>query len=192
MLNHHLEEISTTLWNESFANIDPNGTLEDIATISNGKRPPVKYPVQTPDSEIPILGASSIMGYTDSVLYQEKILVTGRVGTHGVIQRYSERSWPSDNTLILKSNAYEYTYQVLRNIDFTSMNRGSTQPLITQTDLKKIPIYVPTKKELSTFEADAGELMRGYEANIYENKRLAELRNTLLPKLMSDEISISV
>lgn len=190
-INHHLEQIATAIWQESFSNIEPNGVLGDIATISSGKRPPVKVAQQTADNQIPILGASSIMGYTNSVQYQEKILVTGRVGTHGVIQRYSKKSWPSDNALVLKSNYYEYTYQVLKSIDFSSMNRGSTQPLVTQTDLKNVPIYIPAANEIATFEVNAGTLMERYEANIYENARLAELRDTLLPRLVSGELSVT-
>lgn len=183
--------MATAIWQDSFSNNEPNGVLGDIATISSGKRPPVKVAEQTADSQIPILGASTIMGYTNSVLYQEKILVTGRVGTHGIIQRYSKKSWPSDNALVLKSNYYEYTYQILKSIDFSSMNRGSTQPLITQTDLKNVPIYIPIEKEITTFEANVGSFMERYEANISENAELAELRDTLLPKLMSGEISVT-
>ena len=117
-INHHLEEMGTTIWQEKFSDKIPNGTLGDIAIVSSGKRPPVKTTVQTDEEKIPILGASSVMGYTNQALYHQKILVTGRVGTHGIIQRYQRSCWPSDNTLVLQSNSYEFVYQILKNIDF--------------------------------------------------------------------------
>ncbi|WP_117275513.1 restriction endonuclease subunit S [Streptococcus intermedius] len=190
-INHHLEQIGTTIWQEKFSNKIPNGTLGDIAIISSGKRPPVKTTVQTDEEKIPILGASSVMGYTNQALYHQKILVTGRVGTHGIIQRYQRSCWPSDNTLVLQSNSYEFVYQILKNIDFTVMNRGSTQPLITQTDLKKSNIYIPTTNELSDFEIIVGTLMKQHEQNNIENDILSTLRDTLLPKLLFGKISVN-
>ena len=190
-INHHLEEMGTTIWQEKFSDKIPNGTLGDIAIVSSGKRPPVKTTVQTDEEKIPILGASSVMGYTNQALYHQKILVTGRVGTHGIIQRYQRSCWPSDNTLVLQSNSYEFVYQILKNIDFTVMNRGSTQPLITQTDLKKSNIYIPTTNELSDFEIIVGTLMKQHEQNNIENDILSTLRDTLLPKLLFGKISVN-
>lgn len=190
-INHHLEQMAQAIFKEKFGSQAPNGVLGEIAAVSSGKRPPIKVSDQTAIENIPILGAASIMGYTNDTLYSEKILVTGRVGTHGVIQRYSRPCWPSDNALVLKSNDYELVYQILKNIDFSSMNRGSTQPLITQTDLKNVPIYIPTQIELAEFEDTVGTIMQQYESNFVENEALVQLRDSLLPKLMSGEISVT-
>lgn len=151
----------------------------------------MKQNEKSEDVKIPLIGAASIMGYTNAKLYDSKILVTGRVGTHGVVQRYNEDCWPSDNTLVITTNRYEFVNQILRNIDYQSMNRGSTQPLITQGDLKKTEIVLPTSDILDEFEALAGGLMAQYEHNEKESKRLAELRDLLLPKLISGELDVS-
>lgn len=190
-INHHLEQMATSIWQEHFDDSEINGTLGDIATISSGKRPPIKSSEITGHMVIPILGANSIMGYTNQNLYDEKILVTGRVGTHGVIQRYNRPCWVSDNALVLKSDFYELAYQILKTIDFVNMNRGSTQPLITQSDLKKVPIHIPTKAELFDFEDTVGSFMNRYEANILENESLTKIHDALLPKLMSGKLSVS-
>lgn len=163
------------------------GKLADIADITSGKRPLVKQNSESREYSIPLVGASCIMGYTNQALYKDKILVTGRVGTHGIIQRFDDACWPSDNTLVILSRYYEYTYQLLRAINYTAMNRGSTQPLITQTDLKSLEITIPTIDTLIKFEQISGQLMKLYEYNKLENSRLVQLRDTLLPKLMSGE-----
>jgi len=131
------------------------------------------------------------MGYTTEANHTDKILVTGRVGTHGVIQRFNSPCWTSDNTLVITSDLYEYTFQILQRIDYHAMNRGSTQPLITQGDMNKVPILIPDKEILSNFEVLVGQLMEQYEANLLENDKLAELRDALLPKLMSGELDVS-
>ena len=166
------------------------GKLSDIAEISSGKRPPMKQTDITNEVQIPLVGAASIMGYTNRTLYNEPILITGRVGTHGIIQRFRTECWPSDNTLVVKAESYEYVYQLMRNIDYGNMNRGSTQPLITQSDLGKIECIIPDTGTLFKFEKIIGSVFEKHFANCRENQTLANLRDTLLPKLMSGELDV--
>ena len=165
--------------------------LSTIADIASGKRPPVKSDTCNEKTPISIVGAASVMGFTSEANHTDKILVTGRVGTHGVIQRFNTPCWTSDNTLVITSPYYEFTNQILHRIDYASMNRGSTQPLITQGDMKKVAVLVPDEDTLAKFEEFAGSLMAKWEANNNENVKLASLRDTLLPKLMSGELDVS-
>lgn len=166
------------------------GTLAGIADITSGKRPPVKSAEKTDNAIIPIVGAASVMGYTTEANHTDKILVTGRVGTHGVVQRFNSPCWASDNTLVITSAFYEYTFQILQRIDYRTMNRGSTQPLITQGDMNKVPILIPDNETLLKFETLVGQLMKQYQVNLLENDKLAELRDALLPRLMSGELDV--
>ena len=165
--------------------------LSSIANIASGKRPPVKSDIFNQETPISIVGAASVMGFTSEANHTDKILVTGRVGTHGVIQRFNTPCWTSDNTLVITSPYYEFTNQILHRIDYSSMNRGSTQPLITQGDMKNVVVLVPDEDTLAKFEEFAGSLMAKWEANNNENVKLASLRDTLLPKLMSGELDVS-
>ena len=200
-INKNLEQQVSALYQSWFEDFDPtngicpdnwsNQTLSTIADISSGKRPPEKSEVYSKETPIPIVGAASVMGFTSEANHTDKILVTGRVGTHGVIQRFNIPCWTSDNTLVITSAFYEFTNQILRRIDYSSMNRGSTQPLITQGDIKKVIVLVPDEETIAKFEVLAGSLMAQWEANNNETVKLASLRDTLLPKLMSGELDVS-
>ena len=200
-INNNLEQQVYAVyqaWFEDFNRFDgicpqtwKKGILANIASITSGKRPPMKSIDKTEEAIIPLVGAASVMGYTSEANHVDRILVTGRVGTHGAIQRFNIPCWTSDNTLVITSDLYEYTYQILQRIDYHSMNRGSTQPLITQGDMNKTAILLPDKEILNEFESLAGQLMAQVEANIQENSKLAELRDTLLPKLISGELDVS-
>ena len=200
-INENLEQQVSALYQSWFEDFEPsNGIcpehwsyqeLSTIANIVSGKRPPIKSEVCNQDTSIPIVGAASIMGFTSQSNHTDKILVTGRVGTHGVVQRFNVPCWTSDNTLVITSPFYEFTNQILCRIDYSSMNRGSTQPLITQGDMKKVIVLIPDEKTLAKFEEFAGSLMAKWEANNHENIQLALLRDSLLPKLMSGEIDVS-
>lgn len=167
------------------------GKLGDVAEIVSGKRPLTRANEKDSENQYPLLGASCIMGFTSEFMYDEPILVTGRVGTHGIIQRSCEKCWPSDNTLVLKTEYYEFVYQQLLNIDYSLMNRGSTQPLITQSDLKGVSVIMPNEKILREYEERASVLMSMWLEKRIESHALAELRDALLPKLMSGELDVS-
>lgn len=174
IINHRIENITSindilveqvaTLYMKLIKDKEPNGILSDIATVCSGKRP---SDIETGD--IPLVGASAVMAYINDFNFDEPILVIGRVGTHGIVQRFSSKCWASDNTLVITSVYYEYVYQFLRKVDYTLLNRGSTQPLITQTDLNNLPIYIPDRKELENFESITNEIMVYYSL---QNKEL--------------------
>ena len=126
--------------------------LSYIASVESGKRPLHKSAALDGSFNIPIIGASSIMGYTNDYLFNEPILVIGRVGTLGVVQSIFGKSYPSDNALIIRSKYYTFCYCALNELDYNSLNKGSTQPLITQTDIKNIQIPLIPQSELQQFE----------------------------------------
>ena len=200
-INNNLEQQVSVLYHSWFEDFEiTNGICPDnwkyqerssIADITSGKRPPIKSDICNQETPVAIVGAASVMGFTSEANHKDKILVTGRVGTHGIIQRFSTPCWTSDNTLVITSPFYEFANQILHRIDYSSMNRGSTQPLITQGDMKKVVVLVPDEETLAKFEALAGSLMAQWEANNNENVKLASLRDTLLPKLMSGELDVS-
>lgn len=97
-INDNLEAQTNTLFRDLVKSKETNSVFFVIATVESGKRPN-----STAFGLYPLVGAGGIMNYIDKYNYEEKILVTGRVGTHGVIQRMNEKCWASDNTLVIKS-----------------------------------------------------------------------------------------
>ncbi|MDE6427114.1 MAG: restriction endonuclease subunit S [Ruminococcus sp.] len=194
-INKNLEEQAQAIFKswfvdfEPFGGVMPNnwhmGILSEIAEIQSGKKPLLKQSEKTETANIEIVGATSVMGFTNNYNHNEKILVIGRVGTHGVVQRFNYPCWASDNTLVIKANYYEYVYQLLKQIDYSILNRGSTQPLITQGDMNKISILIPDSKILIKYENIITTLMNKYENNRIENQRLSALRDTLIPELIN-------
>ncbi|HCZ9867696.1 TPA: restriction endonuclease subunit S [Staphylococcus aureus] len=165
--------------------------LGNYIKIKSGKRPKNKVDKKDIENVVPIIGASKIMGYTNDYLYNEKIIIIGRVGTHGVIQRFSTRTWPSDNTFVIISDFESIIYQVLKSIDYISLNRGSTQPLLSQKDIKNTKVAMPTNETLlSTYQKENNHILKMMDQKNIENQKLTQLRDTLLPKLMSGEIEI--
>ena len=169
------------------------GSISNIAEVSSGERPEVRQNLGTADCSIPLYGGVGQIGFVPVPLYKEPILLTGRVGTLGQIHRIVYASWPSDNTLVFRpynKNMFEYFYFNLKSIDFDSLNRGSTQPLVTQSDLKKQGIVIPPDDVLQYYHNIAHALFLHIDANDEQSRTLAVIRDALLPKLLSGEIRV--
>lgn len=209
-INNHLEEQLGLIFNEWFVKCTPFNKEELIKTewgiipkswknvefgklikITSGDRPNEKSEDKTFDFNIPLFGASKIMGYTKEASYNEDILIIGRVGTHGIVQRVNYPCFPSDNTFVIKSDYYGFTYQILKRIDYDSLNTGSTQPLITQKSLKTVNVVLPDEQILTKFEKISKLYFDEIQLNNNEINNLIKLRDVLLPKLMSGEIDVS-
>lgn len=209
-INKNLEEQLSLLFNDWFVNCTPFKNEEliksewgvvpeswndiefgELIEITSGNRPDEKSEDKTSEFNIPLFGASKIMGYTKEYSYNEDILIIGRVGTHGVVQRVNYPCFPSDNTFVIKSDYYGFVYQLLKRIDYDSLNTGSTQPLITQKSLKTVNAVLPDEKILSKFEMISKTIFDKIQLNNDEISKLTKLRDTLLHKLMSGEIDVS-
>ena len=194
-INQTLEGIAHALFKYMFIeNPDRIGwektTLSSFAYITSGKRPEDRKNVQNKEYSIPLYGGGGIMGYTNKPLLNEPILLTGRVGTLGLVFRISTPCWASDNTLVLrpkKTEDYEFLYFQLLHTDILNLNRGSTQPLLTQTDLQKTIVKNPSKGLISIFHHNVSSIFDLLESNNKESKNLQLLRDILLPRLMRGE-----
>lgn len=174
-INDNLEAQVETLYNNIVSGKQPNSVLSAIATVETGKRP-----ISTNNGAIPLVGAGGIMGGIDCFNYNSPILTMGRVGTHGIIQRFEDKCWVSDNAFVINTKHYEYVYQFLKKVDYTILNRGSTQPLITQTDIKQLDIYLPSDNELDGFNHFSNAIMAGFSKNNQEILKLVELQASII------------
>lgn len=187
-----LEESAQAIYKKMFVdNIDtedlPNGwhigTFDDIAHISSGKS--LNDKEDTPNKEYiyPVAGASGIIGYAKEYNYDKPFLTTGRVGTIGVANKYKCKTWAADNVLVIQSEYYELSYQILKSIHFEDITKGGVQSLITQTDLKKVPVLLAPREYLIAFESKAIIIDKAIEDVMGEIKTLGEMRFLLLEKM---------
>ena len=169
------------------------GRLGDLALVTSGKRPNKVYPEPQPYASIPLWGGNGPMGYVTEPLYSTPILLTGRVGTLGSVFRIATPCWPSDNTLVVIARekiAIEFLYFQMKRFDYDALNRGSTQPLLTQTDLNGQQVPLPSNRLLSEFHKHVSTYFAKLDESMNESRTLAALRDVLLPKLIRGEIRV--
>jgi len=198
-INKTLEETASAIFKEWFGKKTNNEELivknliKDITFVKTGNRPGKLDKKKENKYAIQVYGAKEIMGYTNKSLYDQPIIITGRVGTIGEVTIINESSWPSDNALILIPKDYNYLYFIYflaKRINYLSLNRGSSKPLIAQSDIENYPIDLPDEKKIKEFNIIVSKLFLLKNNKEKENQKLAAFRDLLLPKLMKGEIRV--
>ena len=91
-----------------------------------------------------------------------------------------------------KPEINEYLYCYLKDFNYQTM--GSTSSIamaVNSKIIKAMPFVIPTDAELVSFHSATAPMFEMIKTRQRENTRLAELRDSLLPKLMSGEIDVS-
>ena len=168
-------------------------TLGEVAEVSNGIRPGLRFPTANAEADVPLWGGNGPIAFVPEPLMSVPLLLTGRVGTLGSVFRITTPCWPSDNTLTViakSSHFFNCLFFQMQRIDFASLNRGSTQPLLTQSDLKAQLLLVSTDRVLSYFHRITNDQFDKIIAIKEESRTLATQRDVLLPKLVSGEMRV--
>ena len=86
-----------------------------------------------------------------------------------------------------------YIYYLLKQLlpTIEGMASGSTFKEISGSAMKTVPTVIPDDATLKRFDDFCQPIMLQIQKNEMESKRLAELRDSLLPKLMSGELDVT-
>jgi len=94
-----------------------------------------------------------------------------------------------------KSTSYAYIYLLTNSFDFLkdlrSRANSGVQVNLSSSEIKASPIWIATDEVNKEFNALTEPLLSMIMTNDTENQRLADLRDTLLPRLMSGELDVS-
>ena len=171
------------------------GRIGDIADISSGTHQPERSEQKSSEYCTPLVGGAGIIAWTIESLFDEPIIVIGRVGTLGIVEKYTSPVWPSDNTLIFKTHqnsSFHFLLYQLRLQDFGAYNRGSTQPLLAQSDMRKLKLIIPNEDVLMAFEKKIRLMALLSDLIEEQSEILTKTRDTLLPRLISGELEVPI
>jgi len=166
--------------------------IKEICKVTSGKRPLTVSSQKSSNNSIPIYGGAGIMGYTNEALFKGPILVTGRVGTLGLLHKSTSPCWPSDNTLVIiprKEEDLGFIYYALKMkmSNILALNRGTSNPLVTQRDIEELEIYEPElQQEKAKISEILGSLEDKIELNYEMNKTLEAIAQAIFKNWFVD------
>ena len=210
-VNENLLQQAQALYKDRFIDMNPfngtmpmdwhQGTVSEIIELHDSKRIPLSSRERADLAKVyPYYGATSIMDYVDRYLFDGIYLLLGEDGTVAdskgfpILQYVYGRFWVNNHAHIITGKngfSVELLYLLFSLTSVQSIITGAVQPKISQANLNKVPVAIPSKKELQTLDATIQPIFAQIRNLRDENEKLAATRDTLLPKLMSGELDVS-
>lgn len=171
------------------------GKISQYLNIVYGKNLPTKNLLI---EGYPVFGANGKIGYYDKYSYElPQVLVSCRGEASGTVNFSEEKSFITNNSLILERKedikiSFSYLKYFSLQTDYKIYVTGSAQPQITIESLNEAEFVLPPTDKIAKFDifADVIEIKR--KNNYSQIKQLQALRDTLLPKLMSGQVTCSI
>lgn len=177
------------------------GVVSEIIELHDSKRVPLSSRERANLAKIyPYYGATSIMDYVDRYLFDGIYLLLGEDGTVAdskgfpILQYVYGKFWANNHAHIITGKngfSVELLYLLFSLTSVQSIITGAVQPKISQANLNKVPVAIPSKEELETLDTTIQPIFAQIRNLRDENEKLAATRDILLPRLMSGELDVS-
>jgi len=148
----------------------------------------------------PYYGAASLMDFIDDYLFDGVYVLMGEDGsvtdTNGypVLQYVFGQFWVNNHAHVLQGTTIstELVMCLLKNTNIAHLVTGAVQPKLNQGNMNKISLAIPNDSNiLNNLEINIKSIYESVRNNIQENQELTNLRDTLLPKLISGELEVN-
>ena len=210
-VNENLLQQAQALYKDRFVDLNPFdgeipmdwhlGTVSEIIELHDSKRIPLSSRERANLAKIyPYYGATSVMDYVDRYLFDGIYLLLAEDGTvvdnkgFPILQYVEGKFWVNNHAhIITGKNGFtvETLYLLFSLTNVQSIVTGAVQLKISQANLNKVSVVIPSEAELSAFNSIVQPIFAQIRNLRAENDRLAATRDTLLPRLMSGELDVS-
>ena len=214
-INKNLEEQARTIYKNMFVdNFNPDwksGTLGEFVEVKRGGSPrPIQDYLSDEGlrwlkiSDVTALASPYVIkikehikesGLNKTVFLSSGSLVLSNSATPGIPKILDVDTCIHDGWLYFSDSKFSkyflYLYFKYVKNQLINLGNGSVFTNLKIEIVKSFPVSLPDEKTLSRFDEIIAPLFESMKNIIRENQKLSELRDALLPRLMSGEIDVS-
>lgn len=192
-INENLQQQAQAIYCDMFiTNVNPSwqlGRLSNLITVRYGKDHK-----KLADGIYPVYGSGGIMRYVEKPLYDKESVLIPRKGTLNNVMYVNKPFWSVDTMFFTEMklpNVAKFVFHFVKSKNLASLNAGSAVPSMTTDILNAMELSIPDADTFYKFENIVAPLYQAMQQNTQESSKLAELRDSLLPRLMSGEIDVA-
>lgn len=195
--NKTLEQLAETLFSERLkVNSEKWGeiTFGELVKPKKGKNLTKSEAV---DGEFPVVaGGIDPSCYHNVANTKSPVVTISASGANaGFVRLYHTPVWSSDSSYIDETITpyiyFSYVFLKVNQRQLTDKQEGSAQPHIYPSHIMELVMPNYPVKLIEEFENDVTLLFQKIKSNTQQIRTLTQLRDTLLPKLMSGEIRLN-
>lgn len=143
------------------------------------------------DGSFPVYGSGGITGYHALALVEGPSIIVGRKGTVGSLYWEDGPFFPIDTVFYVKPKVpLTFCFYLLQTLGLDEMNTDAAVPGLNRNNVYRLPVSWSQESVREAFDGIAKLLRQKMRKNTEESQTLSQLRDLLLPKLMSGEICL--
>jgi type I restriction enzyme, S subunit len=143
---------------------------------------------------VPVFGGNGISGWHNTPLVNGPGVIVGRKGANAGSVSWSQCDfWPIDTSFFIRARTdlpIEFVYFLLEGAGLRRLVGDSAIPGLSREIALRCEVALPGVEAIHSFASLARITLDLIDKKAGENRTLAELRDTLLPKLISGELRI--
>ncbi len=194
-----LDQATADLFPETFEETAlghvPNGwqvkLLGEVIELAYGK------PLKAEDrmhGHVCVYGANGPVGWHDEKLVSGPGIVIGRKGNPGVVTWAHGDFYPIDTTFYVKPigacRSLYFFYYALSFHNLANLSADSAVPGLNRNHAYMSKQVIPSQPVLTAFDSQIAPIFAAMHANEEQSRSLALTRDTLIPKLLSSELTV--
>jgi type I restriction enzyme S subunit len=163
------------------------GTVGDVVELKYGKA--LKADARR-GGDIAVVSSAGIIGWHDESIVAGPAIVVGRKGNVGSVHWVDGPCWPIDTAYFVQTDLpLRFVAEQLRRTEF--MNSHAAVPGLSREGAYARPFLLPQLDLLNSFQALVEPFGSQAAALSLQSEQLTELRDVLLPKLVTGQIDMS-
>lgn len=177
---------------ESELSLVPKGwrvfRIEDLMELAYGK---ALKATDRADGQVPVYGSGGVIGYHNQSLVGGPGIIVGRKGTVGSLYWEDLPFFPIDTVFYVKAKRpLTYCYYLLQTLGLEGMNTDGAVPGLNRANAYRLLAAVPPKAVLGGFDRVVSRLRGRIFSNNQQAQTLTQLRDILLPRLISGQLRL--
>jgi type I restriction enzyme S subunit len=164
------------------------GRVSDYLSLAYGKSLPA---TSRNSGNVPVYGSGGVTGFHNVALVDHETVIVGRKGTVGSLYWEQCPSFPIDTVFFVQPLvSLTFCYHLLESLPLRDMNTDAAVPGLNRENVYRLEVVSTPPKLVEKFSLFAANLRNQISELQNEAHKLTQLRDTLLPKLISGELRI--
>ena len=166
--------------------------LGDLIKVRSGNFLPAKN--MGPGGQYPVYGGNGINGYHSECMFEQPVIVLGRVGAYcGAIYYSDPNCWVTDNALYVAEQSDDlhprYLTEALRVANLNQYAGRAGQPLISGSRIYPVEILVPPPEDQETFARSIVNLHRDEKRRKDADDHIQKLFSVFLHRAFTGDLT---
>lgn len=164
------------------------GRVENVMELAYGKALKASDRVH---GDVPVYGSGGVTGCHNESLVNGPSIIVGRKGTVGTLYWEDRDFFPIDTVFYVKPKfSLCFCYYLLKSLPLADMNTDAAVPGLNRNNVYRLEVVMPPEKILMDFDQTVSLLRASIFSNDQKIQHLSELRDTLLPRLISGQLRL--